>query len=179
MAKDVATVPSSIKSWSTPRKDPAAFKLPWANHYTEEIADRICEEIAGGRILSRISIEEPWCPTLSMLSYWMGQKPEFRQAYEMALQLRAETMAHEIVEIADNSLDHEQSKLMISARQWLAARMNRKRYGDKQTIETTNKTEVEVRQIETIDVSHLTLEEIHQAEALLMKTIEGEVSDGD
>ena len=156
-----------------PRGEPATSKLPWVNAFTQEVAERICEEVAGGRLLDRISIEEAWAPSLMQMKRWMRQHPEFEEAYRLALQIRGETLGYEIVHLADNSEDHEKTKIQIGARQWLAARMSPKEFMDRKAIDATMQAKVEVATVESIDVSHLTLEEIRQAEALLYKTIEG------
>lgn len=183
MSKQVATtepveIPTQMRP-SLPRKPPCESKLPWAHVYTEEVADRICEEVALGRSLARIALEEPWAPTLYTLTYWMKQRPELRAAYELALQIRAETIAAEVIELADASIDHDHTKLQIGARQWLAPKLS-PRFRDRQIVEATNtnKTEVQVTTVEQIDVSHLSMDEIRAMEGLLMKTIEGEVIDG-
>lgn len=158
--------------WSLPRKPPAEFKLPWANLYTEETAERICEEVAAGRSLQRILIEEAWSPSILYCYRWMRDHPDFASAYEMALRIRGEAIANEVVEIADNSTDHEHTRLQMQGRQWLSPKLN-PRFREQTVVQQNTTAKVEVATVETIDVSHLTLEEIRAAEALLAKTLEG------
>ena len=159
--------------------EPAPFKLPWVSTYTEEIADRVCVEVSRGRSLVRLAIEETWCPSAMRLYRWLAERPEFKAAYEIAKQARADAMMAETIDLADASTDHEKTKIQISARQHLSARFHSSQYSEKRLVEAnmTSRTEIDAR-IERIDVSHLSLEEIRDAERLMMKTIEGIVEEG-
>ena len=158
----------------TERRPNAPFKLPWVAKFTQYAADRFCEEIANGRIIDRICAEETWCPGLSTIAKWRRDYPDFEANYQMACRIRADVMVHQIVALADDSLDHEKTKLQISSRQWLASKLHKGAYGDIKQIETT--ATVNVNATRTLDVSNLTLAEIRQMEGLLMKTIEGELT---
>ncbi len=177
MAKDVVATPAQPPRLvlSTPRKDPAPYKLPWANAYTEEIANRICDEIANGRILNRICIEEPWAPSMTAARMWMMDYPEFEQAYKLAVHIRADTFAFETVELADNAIDGvniESTRLQIGARQWLAGKIRPADYGNRAIVET--KVEQNVNMTGQLNVAHLSMEQILLLESTLRQTIEGD-----
>jgi hypothetical protein len=160
------------------RRAPAPYKLPWVGRYTVEVAERVCDEVASGRTLERIAIEEIWAPSHRQLYYWLVENPEFKEAYEIARDLRAEKLANDILPVAyDRSLDPDERKVIIHAHQWLASKMNRRAWGEHKTVDT-NAT-VEVKSTNTIDVSHMSLDEIHAAERAFVKMIDVTPEDGD
>ena len=176
-------VPAKVSSppplvMRSPRREPAPYKLPWRTKYNEFVAERICEEIASGRTIERISIEEPWAPSARQIHLWMVEHQSFSQAYQFARELRAEKLAEDILDVAyDLTLDPDDKRIIISAHQWLAGKMNRNAWGDKQVIEQT--VTASVNTVQTFDVSHLTLDEMHAAERAFTKMIEGSLSDGE
>ena len=164
---------------STPRKEPAPYKLPWAAKYTEEIGRRVCDEVAGGRTLERIAIEETWAPSVSQLYQWLNEYEEFDDAYEMAVKIRADAYAFETIELADTAVDGvntDSLRIQIGARQWLAGKL-RPKYGEKKTVEATVASTVNV--IGQVDVSHLSMEQIQMLEQALRKTIGAEAVEVD
>lgn len=117
--------------------------------YSEELADEICARIVEGN--SARSVCKSLGIGITTMFRWLREKEEFRQQYARACQERADTLAEEIVEIADNStgdwhedkdgrqvFDHEhvqRDRLRVDARKWAAARMNPRKWGDRQEIE--------------------------------------------
>jgi hypothetical protein len=136
----------------TERADPVA--------YSEEIADRICEEIAMGKALRQICRAEKGhqggeglegMPSRWAVKNWLYKYPEFEVKYRNACRFRADSMMDEIMEIADDaSLDVEKrvdkngneydwvnfdniarSRLMVDTRKWAMSKYHAARYGDK------------------------------------------------
>ena len=83
---------------------------------------------------------------------WLAANAEVAKLFDVGLMLRAEFYAEEIVAIADDGLNDtyydeekgrivvdfdniQRSKLRVQARQWIAARMLSKKYGDRVTSE--------------------------------------------
>ena len=160
------------------RRPLAPYKLPWVGRYTLEIGERICDEVASGRTLERIALEETWAPSHRQLYYWLDGHPEFRAAYDVARELRAEKLANDILPVAyDRSLDPDERKVIIHAHQWLASKMNKRVWGEHKTVDTT--ATVEVKSTNTIDVSHMSLDEIHAAERAFVKMIDVTPEDDD
>lgn len=150
--------------------------------YNAEVADAICRRLSHGEPLNAICKDEEM-PGLSTVMDWLNPrgkffKPNFSELYARAREIQADTLADEILEIADNSandwepvLDKEgvivdikvnreaidRARVRIDARKWRAARMAPKRWGDR------------VEQVHTGDASadpiKLLLEEIAQAPA--------------
>ena len=69
--------------------------------------------------------------------------PAFREAYERALEDRADTLADQLLEVVDDLPDDatmEQiqiAKLRMDARKWIASKLRPGRWGDRQVVEHT------------------------------------------
>lgn len=111
--------------------------------YTPEIAAKICALLVDGCSL-RTLCAKPGMPALSTLLTWLGENPDFREQYALAREMLAETLADEIVEIADEAQGCDTAgvnaaKLRVDSRKWVAAKLWPKKYGDKLTPETSGK----------------------------------------
>lgn len=117
--------------------------------YTQEIADEICIRLANGESLRAIcaSDRDDFIPAMGTVFRWLAapENQSFREQYAMAREVQAETMADEIVSIADGSgLDVEarvalsaRDRLRVDSRKWVASKLLPKKYGDKITQEVT------------------------------------------
>lgn len=63
-------------------------------------------------------------------------------AYARAAELRADLLADEIVSIADSDSDPAKVRNQIQARQWLASKLNAKRYGDRIDLNVTQTVDI-------------------------------------
>jgi cell division protein YceG involved in septum cleavage len=110
----------------------------------------ICERLAEGWSLRQIG-KELDCSASSIVQ-WRAEDATFSEQYARAMDARADRMADEILEIADEGSNdwmeregvlvpnHEhisRSKLRADTRRWLMAKMAPKRYGEKTTTELT------------------------------------------
>ena len=99
--------------------------------YDQDTADRICEGLASGLSLRKICLAEEM-PSVSTVCKWLTRVPEFAEQYAHAREAQADTMADEIVDIADASADDPKlGRLRVDARKWVAAKLKPKKYGDK------------------------------------------------
>jgi hypothetical protein len=119
--------------------------------YTEEMAELICNRISSGESLKSIT-NEPDMPCQTAVYAWLLRDPEFAKRYARAREEQADTLADEIVDIADErpevnelidkktgevlSIDLSSSyiawqKNRIEARKWTAMKLRPKKYGDK------------------------------------------------
>lgn len=114
--------------------------------YTNEVADYICEQLVEGRSLRDICREESM-PNIATVFRWLHKFPEFGDQYARAREEQAETLADEIISIADDKTrdmkvledgrevpDAEvvaRSRLRVEARKWVASKLKPKKYGDK------------------------------------------------
>lgn len=98
--------------------------------YSEEIADRICDEIIGGAALYKLC-QQPDFPAERAVYQWLERYPEFAQKYARARELQQDREADHIVTIADEAKDANVARLQIDARKWRASKLAPKKYGDR------------------------------------------------
>lgn len=118
--------------------------------YSQEIAAKICSEIANGHSLKKI-LQEPGMPGMATVFQWLAAKPDFAELYARAREEQAEVHADAIVAIADETPDVEEvrdrdgnvvdvklhsayvqwQKNRIDARKWVASKLKPKKYGDR------------------------------------------------
>lgn len=111
--------------------------------YTEEIGKAICDRIIEGRSLRKIC-EDADMPMKGQVLRWVAAIPSFRDQYAKAMDIRAELMFDEILDIADDgandyipteegqSLNYEhiqRSRLRVDTRKWVVSKMLPKKYG--------------------------------------------------
>lgn len=92
-------------------------------------------------------------PGTSTVYRWLADKPEFRELYARAREDQADTLADEIIDIADQK-DGEadtpdsvnRARLRVDARKWIASKLKPKRYGDKIDHEHTGGLTVKLEQ---------------------------------
>lgn len=128
--------------------------------YNEEIAEKICEQIALGRSLVAICRDDGGVPNYSTVMRWLKEHDQFRESYERAREDQADFLADEIIELADTCREGqkrtqkadgsieivmgdmvERTRLQIEARKWTAMKLKPKKYGDRQQIEHSSDAE--------------------------------------
>lgn len=99
--------------------------------YTVETGDIICERIADGESLRAICQDDDM-PSRASVFRWLADNESFRNQYARAREDQAETMADELISIADEATDDVQrSRLRVDTRKWVASKLKPKKYGDK------------------------------------------------
>lgn len=116
--------------------------------YNLDVASTICERLSDGESLKAICSEEAM-PAKATVFKWLGVHPEFVDMYTRAREEQAETLAAEIVSIADeadtvvkdlgdgltavvfDSTAVARNRLRVDARKWVAAKLKPRVYGDK------------------------------------------------
>jgi hypothetical protein len=114
--------------------------------YTQEIADYICEQLAGGRSLISICKDEGM-PNIATVLRWIPKFPGFRDDYARAREMWAEFEFENMMRIADTPRIGTRTKenddgtetvtedmlghrsLQVSTRKWVLERMAPKKYG--------------------------------------------------
>ncbi|MBC1122867.1 DNA-binding protein [Escherichia coli] len=150
-------------------KEPAAKKVGRPHGYTEEKALEICELVADGQSINKIS-KMPGMPNRSTILKWFRDVPEFSTMYARAKEIGFEVLADEIIDLADAEVNTDKDQLrrhqlMIDTRKWLLAKLQPRKYGERVTQEIVgNKDEAPV-QVE------VTKDEL----ARLMQEVEDEV----
>ena len=134
--------------------------------FSQEVADRICEQIAEGRSLRDICQDEGM-PAKSTVFKWLSERREFSDQYARAREAQADALFDEILSIADDGSNDTirdddgnerpnqeviaRSRLRVDARKWMAGKLRPKVYGDKLELggglDVTNKIERITRRI--------------------------------
>ncbi|HHI2788604.1 TPA: DNA-binding protein [Escherichia coli] len=152
---------SRTKKANADDKKPAAKKTGRPHGYTEEKALEICELVADGQSINKIS-KMPDMPARSTILKWFRDVPEFSDMYMRAKEIGFEILADEIIDIADaaENTDKDQCRrhqLMIETRKWLLAKLQPRKYGERVTQEIVgNKEEAPVQ----VEVNQTTVLEI-------------------
>jgi hypothetical protein len=107
------------------------------SEFNRKSADKICEELATGKSLRKICVGKTM-PSFQTALRWVRDNAEFRQQYADACDARAEYLACEIVDIADNKGKNvARDRLRVEARKWMLPRLAPKKYGDKLAVEAS------------------------------------------
>lgn len=134
--------------------------------FTPELGDRICEEIADGRSLRSICLDEAM-PGKSTVFRWLRLDETFRDQYTRAREAQADALFDDIIDIADDGSNdwmerHDEqggnigwrengealnrSKIRIDARKWMAGKLRPKVYGDKLDVAHSGGVIVEIHE---------------------------------
>lgn len=98
--------------------------------YTQKTAITICTRLVEGESLRSICRDKEM-PGISTVFQWLGEHTGFAEQYAHARDSQADTLADEIIDIADNCEDVNKARLMVDSRKWIASKLKSKRYGDK------------------------------------------------
>jgi hypothetical protein len=112
--------------------------MPAPFDWTEEIESRICEELASGSSIRDIAAMD-WAPSEPTIYRRMAADKEFAALISDARAAQQDYEVDRCVELADKATaeDWQVVKLRIWARQWRAAKLAPKKYGDKLSTELT------------------------------------------
>jgi len=141
-----AKVASKAAKAPTPAKKPVGAPTTYNKH----IASVICTRIAEGESLREI-VKDAGMPDRSAVYDWLLRHAEFADQYTRAREEQADTLADEIIAIADEQpeviavtdrhgalIEHkldgaflQWQKNRIDARKWTAMKLKPKKYGDK------------------------------------------------
>ncbi len=119
--------------------------------YTQELADKICEEISQGKSLRRICEDEDMPSGVTIFS-WIRKFPEFLKQYTRATEERTESQQEDLLELGDEAIKLAQTvnekassavvqavKLKADNMKWSMSKMKPKKYGDKLDMTTNGK----------------------------------------
>lgn len=137
--------------------------------FTDEIAVKICEQIATTTKGLRAICGQEGMPSIRTVMYWLHEgdkedgKPEFRrflQQYARAKDEQSDLLVEEMMDIADHtSEDHtpftgmnvvQRDKLRIETRKWIASKLKPKKYGDKVNLDHSG--DISIKQITGMEV---------------------------
>lgn len=119
--------------------------------YSQDLADRICAELAGGRSLRSVCDDEGM-PDRQTVFRWLRQDEEFCAQYARAKEESADSLVDEMLDIADDAKNDwmerhdpnnpgyqfngehvQRSRVRIDTRKWTASKLKPKKYGDRVT----------------------------------------------
>lgn len=98
--------------------------------YSEELAAEICGRLANGESLKSICSSDAK-PDASTVYRWLVAHETFREMYARAREDQADTLADEILSIADKAEDANLARLQVDARKWVAAKLKPRKYGER------------------------------------------------
>lgn len=126
--------------------------------YTQTIANTICDEIADGKSLRTIEVENPELPSRRTVFRWLRKNEDFRHQYARAKEEAVEAMIEDIIDIADDGSNDlmtiqkgdrsyevenrevtNRSRLRVDTRKWIVSKLKPKKYGDKVDITSDGK----------------------------------------
>jgi hypothetical protein len=127
-----------LPEWLAPSRPPSKTQKELLVLQYESLFMRVLELIPQGRTLKSIIDEDIRAFEYGSFLRWINKDPSRKAMYSDAKELRTETWAGEIIEIADASdslEDVNRSKLRIDSRKWLMGADFRKQYGASTQVE--------------------------------------------
>lgn len=138
------------------------------SEFSQEIADIICERLAGAQSLRSICLDENMPGQTTVFRWLADDRYEyFRKQYARAREAQADAIFDEILDIADDgSNDYmgedekyngdavQRSRLRVDARKWMAGKLQPKKYGDKLDLEHSGTIHVAKVEREVVNPPH-------------------------
>jgi hypothetical protein len=132
--------------------------------FSQQLADTICSRIAEGESLREICKDDDM-PERVTIYRWLAADPDFCNHYTRAREDQADTLADEIIAIADEQpeviavlnkngelIEHkldgaflQWQKNRMDARKWTAMKLKPKKYGDRQILAGDSEAPLEVQ----------------------------------
>ncbi len=132
--------------------------------YTEELADRICEEIANSDTSLRQVCAKAGMPNARTVNRWLAQHEEFAHKYARAREGQADVIVGEMGEIERQvkarKLAPDAARVILQSKQWRASKLGRTKYGERTTTEVTGPDGGPIQTTAKIDASGLTTEQL-------------------
>ena len=102
--------------------------------YSDELAERICEQLADGQSLRAICAADDM-PDRTTVMRWQASNPDFATKCARAREAQADHLFEGMAEIEDGVLsgavDAQAARVVLSSQQWRASKLRPKVYGDK------------------------------------------------
>lgn len=116
--------------------------------FTQEVADAICERIAGGESLRAICRDEGM-PHIATVQRWMDADDAFANRCAHARAIQADRVEEDIAEVIDEvragTLDPQAGRVVLAGMQWRASKLAPKKYGDRLDVNASHSGGVEVK----------------------------------
>jgi hypothetical protein len=149
-SKQATTAPKTVGKGKVAQQPVSAPEKESKSTYTTHMADFICIRLSEGESLQEI-VKTEGMPNRATVYRWLLEQPLFCDKYTRAREEQADTLADEIIGIADESPETVEvrdkhgevidvkidsgyvayQKQRIEARKWTAMKLKPKKYGDK------------------------------------------------
>ncbi len=115
-------------------------------NWTDELKSELCRRIAEGETILAMAGKDGF-PSQSAVYSELRRDPDFAKEYELAREWQLTAWEDEIIELANDSsndrlpdgridVDHiARMKLVVNTKQWIMARRNPRKYGDRVSAE--------------------------------------------
>lgn len=100
------------------------------SEYTVDVGLAICVALSDGLSLRSICAAEGM-PDRATVYRWLAANESFRDQYARAREDQADTLADEIVAIADEEQDPARARVRVDARKWVASKLKPKKYSER------------------------------------------------
>jgi hypothetical protein len=101
--------------------------------YSPTIAGRITRKLIEGHSLNKIC-QMDRMPALWTVYRWLGEYPEFEEAYRKAKQIQMDVLAEKLMDYPDEYEDVSRGRLKTDNVKWLMSKVAAKKYGEKITV---------------------------------------------
>jgi len=167
------TIPEAKVVWEQAQR--SQLKLRWPDDLIEDIMI----DIASGEII-KDAVEKRGLPAHEF--YHLALKdPDFRQMYDDAQQIRIESMAEDIVAVADdtkedfneygrlNSENINRARLKVDTRKWIMSRIGWRRFGDR--LQTEQNVNLTVDHASRLDAARKRVEGLRDIEGAVVDAV--------
>lgn len=115
--------------------------------FTQDVADAICERIAGGESMRRICSDEGM-PDRATVLRWLDADESFAAKYARAREHQGDYLDDEMAEVVDEvrsgALDPQAGRVVLAGMQWRASKLAPKKYGDRLDLNANHSGGVQV-----------------------------------
>ena len=154
--------------------------------YSDEIADEICSRLSEGETLFDICLEDRM-PSRRTVNNWELANPDFfakcRRAREAQGDHEHDQMALIERRVLAGEIAPQVASVVISSKQWRAAKLNRRRYADTKIIAGDTDNPVMIEHTNRLEIpTSMTIEEIEALQSALSATVarlEGPIIEGE
>jgi len=103
------------------------------DEYNFELAKKICEEVANGKSVIKVLLDNEEYPSWSTFRRWKSDHEELQTQYMSAIQDKADFCLFEIDEICkemkEGTLDYQVGRIIVDTLKWKASKFYPKMYG--------------------------------------------------
>lgn len=113
--------------------------------FSPELVEKICDRIADGESLRKVC-ETKGMPHRITFLRWMSRHPEAAKVYALAREMQADALEEDMADIEDKTLsgkvDPVAARTVLSSKQWRAAKLAPKKYGEKLDMHVTGSVNI-------------------------------------